>query len=70
MLGRAGDSGYRLHYRYNEMPSSNGSFRWQESDSASVSDGINKADELVELAMSGNVPVYHRKCISLITESE
>lgn len=24
-----------------------------------VSDGINKADELVELAMSGNVPVYH-----------
>ena len=24
-----------------------------------VSDGINKADELVELAMSGNVPIYH-----------
>ncbi len=24
-----------------------------------VSDGINKADELVELAMSGNAPVYH-----------
>ena len=24
-----------------------------------VSDGINKADELIELAMSGNAPVYH-----------
>lgn len=24
-----------------------------------VSDGINKADELIELAISGNVPVYH-----------
>ena len=24
-----------------------------------VSDGISKADELVDLALSGNVPVYH-----------
>ena len=32
-----------------------------------VSDGINKADELVELAMSGNVPVYHSgNALSLI----
>ena len=32
---RAGDSGCRLHYRCGRCSGSNGSFRWQEGDSAS-----------------------------------
>ena len=35
-----------------------------------VSDGINKADELVELAMSGNVPVYHSGNASASSQSQ
>ena len=34
-----------------------------------VSDGINKADELVDLAISGNVPVYHSANASAATAS-
>ena len=29
--------------------------------STKVSDGINKAQELIERALSGNAPVYHSK---------
>ena len=35
-----------------------------------VSDGINKADELVELAMSGNVPIYHSGNASASSQSQ
>ncbi len=35
-----------------------------------VSDGINKADELIELAISGNVPVYHSANASAQTASQ
>lgn len=35
-----------------------------------VSDGINKADELIQLAMSGDVPVYHSGNISAAAQSQ
>ncbi|MCH5255320.1 MAG: PTS sugar transporter subunit IIA [Lachnospiraceae bacterium] len=34
-----------------------------------VSDGINKADELIELAVSGNVPIYHSANASAQSQS-
>ena len=35
-----------------------------------VSDGINKADELIQLAMSGDVPVYHSGNASAVSQSQ
>ena len=35
-----------------------------------VSDGINKADELIQLAMSGDVPVYHSGNASAASQSQ
>ena len=35
-----------------------------------VSDGINKADELIQLAISGNVPVYHSANASAATQGQ
>ena len=50
-------------------------FQWIVSMAKKViqrqaSDGINKADDLVELAMSGNVPVYHSGSASASSQSQ